>query len=738
MEKEKLRELLADMSLEEKAGQMQQLMGNFYQSDAEGILTGPARELGIGADDIRMAGSVLGTYGADTLKKIQKEYMEQQPHHIPLLFMMDVIHGMKTIFPIPLAQGATFEPELSRRCNEAAAKEAAVSGLHVAFSPMADLVRDARWGRVMESTGEDPYLNSMFTAAEVRGFQGEDIGEPYRVCACVKHFAGYGGAVAGREYNTVELCEHTFREFYLKAYQAGITAGAGMVMTSFNTVNGVPATTNRWLMRDVLREEMGFKGVLISDFSAVLETVAHGYSENEAKAAEYALKAGVDIDMMTNVYSGNLAKLVRDGIVEEAVLDEGVMRILELKNRLGLFENPYKDADSQKEKEFLLCEEHRKLARETAGKSFVLLKNDGILPLNKEKRIAFIGPYTDCREIISSWAVTGDSKDCVTIREAAEEVFDASKTVYAAGSPVLGSDSELMGFTEQVAEEKRQQMMREAVEAAKEAEVVVMPVGEHYLQSGEAASRAMIEVPEVQMELFREIAKVNENIVVVLFNGRPLDLREISRTAKAVLEVWFPGTEGGHAIIDVLTGKVNPSGRLPMSFPYCVGQVPISYNEYSTGRPNVPGMKERFKSRYTDIPNAPLYPFGYGLSYTEFEISPVELSKDKLKDGESITAKVIVGNIGKAAGTEVVQLYLQDIAASVVRPVKELKGFKKVSLGPGERKEVSFIIEEAMLRFLRADGTVGSEEGKFRLWIADSSASGEYVSFCYEKNGNKS
>lgn len=737
MEKEKLEQLLKDMSLEEKAGQMLQLMGNFYQDDAEGILTGPARELGIRAEDIRMAGSILGTYGADALKKIQKEYMERQPHHIPLLFMMDVIHGMKTIFPIPLAQGATFEPELSGKCNEAAAKEAAVSGLHVAFSPMADLVRDARWGRVMESTGEDPYLNSLFTAAEVKGFQGEDMGEPYRVCACVKHFAGYGGAVAGRDYNTVELCEHTFREFYLKAYQAGIDAGAGMVMTSFNTVNGVPATTNRWLMRDVLREEMGFEGVLISDFSAILETVAHGYSENEAKAAEYALNAGVDIDMMTNVYSANLARLVREGIVEEAVLDEGVMRILELKNRLGLFENPYKDADSEKEKEILLCGEHRKLAREAAGKSFVLLKNDGILPLDREKKIAFIGPYTDCREMISSWAITGDSGDCVTIREAAEEVFGSSRTVYLAGSPILGNDCELIGFTEKapkkVTEKERQRMIREAVEAAKEAEVVVMPMGEHYLQSGEATSRAMLEVPRVQMELLGEIAKVNENIVVVLFNGRPLDLREISRTAKAVLEVWLPGTEGGHAIVDVLTGKVNPSGKLPMSFPYCVGQVPVCYNEYSTGRPNLPGMKERFKSKYIDIPNAPLYPFGYGLSYTEFEISPAELNSKGLRDDKPITAKATVKNTGKAAGTEVVQLYLQDVSASVVRPVKELKGFEKVSLEPGESREVCFTIEEPMLRFLRADGTVGSEAGEFRLWIADSSASGDYQNFFYVK-----
>ena len=740
MKKEDLKALLADMSLQEKADQMMQLMGLFYLDDAEGVLTGPARELGVGEEDFWMTGSILGTYGAEQLMAIQKKYMEKQPHHIPMLFMMDVIHGLKTVFPMPLAQGATFEPELSGRCARAAAREAAVSGLHVTFSPMVDLVRDARWGRVMESTGEDPYLNGLFAKAQVEGFQGDDMGKPYKVCSCVKHFAAYGGAQAGRDYNTVELSEHTLRDFYLPPYKAAVDAGVGMVMTSFNTVNGIPASTNRWLMRDILRDEMGFDGVLISDFSAILETVAHGNSADEADAAKKALEAGVDIDMMTSVYAANLCRLVEEGKVSEALIDESVMRILELKNKLGLFENPYKDANPEEEKTVILCDEHRKLAREAAGKCFVLLKNDGLLPVDMSKKVAFVGPYTNCKEIISSWAVTGDVNACVSIEEAAREVFDLTRTTFYQGCQMLDNDYHLTGFGNmgesvpgKLSEEEQKKMFEEAVEAAKKADLVIMPIGEHFLQTGEAASRAMIDVPEIQMNLFREVSKVNENIVVVLFNGRPLDLRELSKTAKAVLDVWLPGTEGGHAIVDALTGKINPSGKLPMSFPYCVGQVPVHYNEYSTGRPNLEGMQGRFKSKYIDIPNAPLYPFGYGLSYTDFEISPVTLSGDAVTDVQPVRACVTVKNTGKVEGTEVIQLYIQDVAASVVRPVKELKGFKKVTLCPGEEKKAEFIIDEEMLRFLRADGTVGSEEGKFRVWIGNSSNTKNEAVFYYQK-----
>ncbi len=725
MTEQKLKELLADMTLEEKVNQMSQVVGAFFNKDMDITAMGPMADKGFTPENVALSGSILGSMGAETLKKIQKDFVEQHPHHIPMLFMLDVINGFKTIFPIPLGQGATFEPELSEKCAAVAAKEAAVSGLHVTFAPMTDLVRDARWGRVMESTGEDPYLNGLFCAGMVRGFQGDDLKEPYKIASCVKHFAGYGAPTAGRDYNTVELSEHTFRDFYLPSYKAGIDAGAAMVMTSFNTVNGVPATGNKKLMRGILRDEMGFDGVLISDWAAIEEIIYHGYCADREEAAVRSAEAGVDIDMMTGIYCENLCRLVREGKISEDLIDESCMRILELKNKLGLFENPYKDADAEKEKAYNLCPEHRALAKKAAEESFVLLKNDGVLPLDTSKKIAFVGPYTNNHEIKSSWSFTGDSKDCVTIQEAAEKVFDASRTTYAEGCPVIGNDVELIGFTEttpkKYSEEELAAMEQSALQAAKEADLVVMPMGEHYLQSGEATSRAMIDVPEIQMELFHKVLAVNPNVVVVLFNGRPLDLREISAKAKAILEVWFPGTEGGSAVVDVLTGKKNPSGKLPMSFPYCVGQAPVSYNEYSTGRPNLPGMKERFRSKYLDIPNAPLYPFGYGLSYTTFAVSDVVLDQNEMDKNGRIAAKVTVKNTGDAAGCEVVQLYIRDDYSDVVRPVKELKGFRKVELAPGEEQEVTFYITEEDLRYYRLDGTFGSEPGTFTVMIGNSS-----------------
>lgn len=738
MKQKQILALLQDMSLTEKIGQMVQMVGMLYDAKEQGIITGPMMaDMKVTEEDLKMAGSSLLLYGGEKLARIQKSYMENQPHHIPQMFMYDVIHGMKTIFPVPLAQGASFDPVLARDCASVAAKEAAAGGIHVAFSPMVDLVRDPRWGRVMESTGEDPYLNGLFAEAMVQGLQGDDMSREGKVCACVKHFAGYGGATGGRDYNTVEVSENSFRNEYLPAYEKGIKAGAGMVMTSFNTVNGVPATINQWLMKKVLREEMGFDGVLISDFAAIYETIAHGCSEDAKDAAHKAALAGVDIDMMTECYRSELIRLVEDGTIPEALIDESVLRILTLKNKLGLFEDPYKGMGAEKEAQMQLTEAHRALARKAAAQTFVLLKNEGgLLPLSTEKKIAFIGPYTDSKCLISTWAISGDVKDCVTIREAAEEVFDSTKTTYVQGSAFMPQGYVFEGFDQagnvlpvEYTEAERTQMLQEAIEAAKQAEIVVMPIGEYYLQSGEATSRGDIRIPEPQLVLLREVAKVNANIVVVLFNGRPLDLREVEENAKAVLEVWLPGTEGGHAIVDALTGKVNPSGKLPMSFPYCVGQIPVYYNHLATGRPNDPQKKERYLSKYLDIPNEPLYPFGYGLSYTGFTISDVILSSDRLtKDGE-ITASVCIQNTGVREGSDVLQLYIRDVTASVARPVKELKGIEKVSLKPGEKKEISFRITEEMLRFVRADGSYGSEPGKFRVWISDSSDSGVYQEF---------
>ena len=730
MTDQELHRLLEDMSLQEKIDQLLQLTADFYGKTDRDVVTGPASELGISMEDIDLAGSVLNGTGAKALMQIQDAYMDRHPHHIPLLFMMDVIHGYRTIFPAPIAQGASFDPEMSKRVASVAAREASAAGIHVVFSPMVDLVRDPRWGRVMESTGEDPYLNSRFAAAQIHGFQGDDMKEDGKVCGCIKHFAGYGGAEAGREYNTVQVSEHTFREYYLPSYEAGIKAGAGMVMTSFNTVNDIPATINQKLMRQILREEMGFDGVLISDYAAILETVAHGASSDKKDAAYKALLAGVDIDMMTGCYAGELAKFVKEGTIPESLIDESVLRILQLKNQLGLFEHPHKNADPEKEARYILCPEHRALAREAAAASCVLLKNDKVLPIRPSQKVAFIGPYIDNYEICSSWAVTGHPEDSVTIRQAAKELLPDSDLTFCHGTSLLPRDYVFAGFAEPNRAEEfyadvfadPEKALADAVAAAKAADVVILCLGEHYIQTGEATSRTELSLPENQMELFCAVRAANPNVAVVLFNGRPLLLDELSRDAAAILEAWCPGTEGGHAILDLLTGTKNPSGKLPMTFPRNMGQIPIYYNHFSTGRPLAGTDPQRFVSKYTDAPNTPLFPFGYGLSYTEFSYSDVSLSSDSLTSEDSITASVQLKNTGACTGTEVVQLYIQDVAASTVRPVRELKGFTRITLTPGETQTVSFRISEAELAFHRADGSYGTEPGAFRVWIGGSSA----------------
>ena len=486
MTEKELKALLADMTLEEKVDQMNQVAAGMFSGDITAM--GPMAAKLYPPEVLARTGSVLGGMGAEALKKLQKEQIEKQPHKIPMLFMLDVINGFKTVYPIPLGQGASFDPELSRECAAMAAEEAAVSGVHVTFGPMTDLVRDARWGRVMESTGEDPYLNSLFCAAMVKGFQGDDLREEGRVAACVKHFAGYGGATAGRDYNTVELSEHTFREFYLQSYEAGVKAGAAMVMTSFNTVNGTPATGNRWLMRRILREEMGFDGVLISDWAAIEEMIPHGYCADRKEAAIRAIRAGVDIDMMTGIYSEQLAKLVKEGTIPESLVDEACLRILTLKNKLGLFENPFKDADEAKEKTVIRSEKHRALAKKAAAESFVLLKNEEkTLPLKKTSKIAFVGPYVKSRNLFGSWSFIAEAKDVENLEEALKKVGTEENMTFSRGSSVLGTAFKLQGFEESekedFTEEEELAMLEEAVKAAKEAEIVVLAVGEDRLQS---------------------------------------------------------------------------------------------------------------------------------------------------------------------------------------------------------------------------------------------------------------
>lgn len=732
MKESELTALLQDMSLDEKVNQLVQLQGVFYNPDSEtGCATGPTEEMGLCEQQVWEAGSILTAVGAANLRRIQKNYMEHQPHHIPLLFMADIINGYRTIFPIPLAQGCSFDPELVSRMASAAAKESARTGLHVTFSPMADLVRDARWGRVMEATGEDTFLNCCMAKAMVEGYQGGDVARKDKIAACIKHLAGYGAPVGGRDYNQVELSERTLREEYLPAYKAGVEAGAEMVMTSFNTLERIPSTANKKLMRDILRGEWKFNGVVISDWGAVGELVEHGIAEDKDEAAYLAMRAGVDIDMMTEVYANHLKQLVEKGKVPEKWLDEAVYRILRLKNRLGLFENPYKDADEEYDEKTEIEPAHRQLAREAAAETFVLLKNDGILPLKKKpdeecRSIAFIGPYTKCRQICGSWSLFKKVEDCVTLEEGVRAKQSEMPVSFEMGCGVL---EELRG-TDRFAEElenagtpeELEELTCRAVEAAKKADIVVMPLGEHYDLSGEGASKTEICLPPHQVELFDRIFEVNPNIVVVSFSGRPMDIRAVCDRARAILHVWLPGSEGGNAIADVLFGDKVPCGKLSMCFPYNVGQVPVYYSELHTGRRRPEGKEApRYVSSYRDAPNRPLFAFGYGLSYTDFSYSEIHMDGNILKPDGKVTASVIVTNTGKTAGKEVVQLYIHDVAGSVARPVRELKGFQKILLQPGESREVSFEIREEMLRFYTVDMKYASEPGKFELFIGGDS-----------------
>lgn len=732
MEERELVKLLKDMSLEEKADQLLQLSADFF-SDGE-MLTGPALDFGIEPSDIENAGSVLGVSGAEKIRDIQKNQMARQRHHIPMLFMADVINGFKTAFPIPLALGASFNPDIAYTGAKIAAKEASVSGLHVTFAPMADLARDARWGRVMESCGEDKYLNSVMTAAMVKGYQGEMTEDGKiangHLASCVKHFAAYGACEGGRDYNNTEISERTLREDYLSAYEACIKAGASMVMAAFSTLNRIPASANPWLLRKVLRDEMKFDGAVISDWASIEELISHGVAQDKAAAALLAIKAGVDIDMATGCYAANLPALVKAGKVPEALLDEAVLRVLRLKNKLGLFENPYKDADEAAEKAVILCDAHRKVARAAAAECFVLLENDGILPLDgRDDGIVVAGPFADNGRLMGNWAVFAEEKDTVTVKTGVRKACPLAKVI---GMPEWISDR--LDAEDEEALEKWHRDMEEikrtseaVVAAAASAKTVVLTLGEAKDMSGEAHSRTDVSIPRWQMELFERVYAVNKNIIVLLFTGRPLCVKSIRDKARALMVVWHSGTEGGHAIADVLFGKEAPSGKLPMSFPYSTGQVPIYYSCFSTGRPQL--------AKYLDAPGYPLYPFGYGKTYTEFEYSAVQLTANVLhKGGKSIFAGVRVKNTGKRQGREVVQMYIRDVTASVIRPVRELKGFKKIELWPNEEKEVVFEITEAMLKFYTAEMIYDSEPGRFEVYIGGSSDAVNKADFVLEQD----
>ncbi|WP_404445198.1 beta-glucosidase BglX [Sutcliffiella horikoshii] len=700
--------LLEQMTLEEKIAQLMQLATFFYKGAAgDGEITGPLEDMGISNDVVQNSGSVLGASGAWEVANIQREHLAENRLGIPLLMMADIVHGFKTIFPVPLAIGCSWDTELAEKSAEIAAKEASVSGVHVTFAPMVDLVRDPRWGRVMESTGEDPYLNSVFAKAFVQGFQGEDLtNDIHRVAACVKHFAAYGAPEGGRDYNTVNMSERQLRESYLPAYKAALDEGCEMVMTAFNTVDGIPASGNKKLMRDLLRGEWGFEGVMISDWGAVKELIPHGVAEDEREAALKGLEAGVDIEMMTACYVKNLGDLVESGELSEALIDESVLRILNLKNKLGLFENPYRGTSEELEKEVIMSPEHRKVAKELAIKSSVLLKNDHVLPLNKEQKIALIGPFAKNGDVLGPWSWQGS-------KEAAVQVYDGLLAKTSEANLLVAQGSGIEMVTEE--------QLNHAVETAQEADVIILALGEESDMSGEGGCRADIRLPQAQLKLVAKIKELGKPVVTVLFNGRPLDLHGVIEQSDALLEAWYPGTEAGSAIADLLFGEANPSGRLTMSFPYSVGQVPVYYNCFNTGRPQGENKQERYVTHYLDIPNDPLLPFGFGLSYTNFEYGEMSLSTESLTADSSIDVAVNVTNTGERAGEETVQFYIRDLSGEIVRPLKELKGYEKVWLEPGETKQVTFTITEDRLRYYHSDLTFKSDKGKFHAMIGPNS-----------------
>lgn len=697
----KVDSLLRIMTLDEKIGQMV-----LFTSDWD--VTGPTIKEGY-LDDIRSGrcGNIFNAYTTDYIREIQRVAVEESRLGIPLLFGYDVVHGHKTIFPVPLAESCSWDLDLMRRTASASAAEAAASGLNWTFAPMVDISVDPRWGRVCEGAGEDPFLASLIADARVKGFQGDDLSDPLTVLACVKHFAAYGAPLAGRDYNTVDMSERQFREFYLPPYKAGVDAGALSVMTSFNEYDGVPSTGNAYLIRTLLKKDWGFQGFVVTDYTSINEMVHHGYAASEADAGVKAVNAGVDMDLQGEVYFNYLKGLVGAGFVSMRTIDHAVARILNVKAELGLFDDPYRYCDSAREADVVENQKIRSLSREAARKSMVLLKNDGTLPFDRGDRIAVIGELAASkRDLLGSWKAAGEWDQMKSILDAVREYNGAANVFYAEGCKKMGTDRSGFGA---------------ALEAVAQADKVLMVIGEDWDWSGEAASRTDISVPGVQSELLSMIAATGKPVAVVLLNGRPLVLEKENVDADALLEAWYPGTMGADAVTDILFGQYNPSGKLTMTFPRSVGQIPIFYYEKNTGRP-IYLPSEKYKSRYLDSPNDPLYPFGYGLSYTTFSYSDLSLSSPKVKKGKTIEATVTVTNTGQVTGEEIVQLYIRDLVGSVTRPVKLLKAFQKVAIPPGESRKITFTIDNDMLSFWRQDMTFGVEEGDFKVMVGGSSA----------------
>jgi beta-glucosidase len=713
---QKVEALLKQMTLEEKIGQMNQYNG-FWD------LTGPAPSSGDAAkkyEHLRKGyvGSMLNLRGVENVRKIQKIAVEESRLGIPLIIGFDVIHGYETLSPIPLAESSSWDLEAIKKSAAVAAEEAAAAGINWTFAPMVDISRDARWGRVMEGAGEDPYLGSKIAFARVQGFQGSDLSKPTTLAACAKHFAAYGFAESGREYNTADLGTSTLNNIIFPPFQATLDAGVRTFMNSFNELNGIPATGNTYLQRDILKDKWEFDGFIVSDWGSIEEMVSHGYAKDNKHAAQIAANAGSDMDMESYLYVNELAGLVREGKVKEAYIDDAAKRILRVKFELGLFDDPYKYCDTQREKEVIGQQAFHDASLDMAKKSIVLLKNENqLLPLKKQgQKIALIGALaSDKTSPLGSWRIAAKDNTAVSVLEGMQ-AYTGNQLTYAKGADV--SLGEIKFVSEVNINTTDKSEFPQAVAVAKTADVVVMVLGEIGYQSGEGRSRTELGLPGVQQELLEAIYKVNKNIVLVLNNGRPLVLNWHQEHLPAIVEAWQLGTQSGNAIAQVLYGDYNPSGKLPMSFPRAVGQIPIYYNYKNTGRPSLPAPGRVFWSHYQDVENTPLYPFGYGLSYTTFEYSNLQA---RVVSDTEVNVSVTLKNSGKFTGKEVVQLYIKDHYATVTRPVRELKGFELVSLEPNESKEISFTLTEKELGFYNNEGDFVLESGDFSIFVGGDS-----------------
>lgn len=711
------------MALEEKVGQMIQYNGSWD-------LTGPASETGNKQKEDRLkkglVGSMLNVLSIEATEKAQRMNMENSRIKIPLIFGYDVIHGYKTIFPVPLGETASWDMEAAEESARIAALESVAEGVNWTFSPMIDISRDARWGRIMEGSGEDPYLTSKVAVAKVKGYQGDDLSNPKTIAATAKHFAGYGLAEGGKDYNAVNIGKNELHNVVLPPFKAAADAGVATFMNSFNTVDGIPATGSEYLQRDILKGKWDWTGFMVSDWGSISEMIPHGFAADKIHAAEIAVKAGSDMDMEGGAYEAGLEKLVAQGKVDEAVINDAVKRILRVKFKMGLFEDPYRYMNTDLKVPYA---EHSKIARDIAKKSIVLLKNENdLLPIkNSVKKIAVIGPLADDKDTpIGNWRAQGEANSAVSVLEGIKTaVSENAEITYSKGVSLgQGERSFLMPLDINKTDRSG---ISEAVENAKNAELVIMVLGEDAFQSGEGRSQANIGLAGLQKDLLKEIYQVNKNIVLVLINGRPMEVTWSAENIPAIVEAWQLGSESGNAIADVLFGKYNPSGKLPVSFPRAVGQEPLYYNRKNTGRPS--SDQHVTYSHYTDIKNGPLYPFGYGLSYTNFEYGAPNLSAEKLTAGEPISLSVAVTNSGEVAGKEVVQLYLRDMVASTTRPIKELKGFQLIELKPGETKNVEFSINKKMLEFYTASEKWEAEEGEFELMVGGNSEDVQSVIF---------